>query len=765
MTKINFFLIHKIVYWIVLIWYPKVPNSISLGKAWVNQVSKMHKENGPIFTIAYIKMCKQLVMSHLSNNPQKQVKMIIGIDRRTGLPKFMRDLHPHILSRDTSSLRFVFTLLSISRLIPGWKDPDLSSLVNPCGANPLMIKELTSYVGTFLKETNYSSELKRWSSTDDLHFSNKAGPIGRATRDSLMDLYFMPEILKTILKGTNIRSIIEHYEGIFRKQQVLRYFTVLKNWRQIKNKNSPVVKNTTNIYGISTMNERVDYVLNKVNGFIKPEYHIRKLSVVKDPEAKSRVIAIFDYWSQLWLKQIHSIHFNFLRTLRNDRTFTQDPIISNKPDKHRYYSFDLSSATDRFPLSLQQEVIKGMFGSEVSDRWAMVLTTFPFYVPWEDKTISYNCGQPMGAYSSWSTFTITHHMILHYIHHQLNLTEKFYMILGDDIVIYHDEVAKMYQHIMKELDVGISIPKSCISSNMYEFAKRIFLSGVEITGIQIGGMYNNINKYHLIYQSVYDIIYNRRYTPPGFMTIPDLMHYLYLILGRTERQSSNIRSRVDLLHSFHRFLDGYKDPLENYLVRLYSNYEGQLHFNNVVDLNNYVYASIMGAIDSKQAEYMNFADDLLNHPENVDIAAWGLTDQEDIHTSPLWFAIQLPLVKAIGNTVEALRKARKLDSFKEMIEVLALPSPSTFQERAHVRLIGAKAKIAKRFLAEFEAQVIRGRLANNFAANLGDSVLTKVGTDIKNKIRSTERHFGLYPPAPVPKPKMTFTSSNINDYI
>lgn len=764
MTKINFFLLHKVVYWIVLIWYPKVPNSISLSRAWINQVEKMIKENGPIFTIAYIKMCKQLIMSHLSDKPQKEVKMIIGIDRRTGLPKSMKDLHPHILSRDTASLRFVFTLLSISRLIPGWKDPDLTPLVTPSGANPLMIREISSYIDEFLKTTGFNPKFPKYHSIDEIHFSNKAGPIGRATRDSLMDLFYMPEILKTILKGTNIKETMEHYEGIFRKQQVLQYFSIIKNWKSIQNKNSSIYKNTLNTFGVSTLNARVEYVMNKINGFIKPDYHIRKLSIIKDPEAKSRIIAIFDYWSQLWLKQIHSIHFNFLRSLPNDRTFTQDPIIASKPPKHRYYSFDLSSATDRFPITLQQEVIKGMFGSEVSDRWAMILTTFPFYVPWTDSTITYNCGQPMGAYSSWSTFTITHHIILHYIHSSLNLKEKFYMILGDDIVIYHDEVANMYQHIMKELDVGISIPKSCISSNMYEFAKRIFLDGREITGIQIGGMYNNINKYHLIYQSVYDIIYNRNYTPPGFMSIPDLMQYLYLILDRTEKQAANIRSRVDLLHSFHRFLDGYKDPLENYLVRMYSNYEGQLHFHDVVNLNNYVYSSIMGAIDSKQAEYINFAKDLINHSENVEIAAWGLTDQEDIHTSPRWFLCQLPLVKAIGNTVEALRKARKLDSFKDMIEVLALPSPSTFQERAHVRLIGAKAKIAKRFLAEFESSVIQGRLAGNFAANLGNTVLSKAVFDINDMVRTMSRTDGLYPPAPVPKPKMNL-SSNINDYI
>jgi hypothetical protein len=53
-----------------------------------------------------------------------------------------------------------------------------------------------------------------------------------------------------------------------------------------------------------------------------------KLSFVKDPEAKLRIIAISDYYTQIFLKPIHNIVLNILKRskLNNfDRTFTQTP--------------------------------------------------------------------------------------------------------------------------------------------------------------------------------------------------------------------------------------------------------------------------------------------------------------------------------------------------------------------------------------------------------------------------------------------------------
>jgi len=46
------------------------------------------------------------------------------------------------------------------------------------------------------------------------------------------------------------------------------------------------------------------------------------------------------------------------------------------------------------------------------------------------------------------------------------------MILGDDIVIKNDAVAKTYIEIIKKLGVELSLQKTHVSNDMYEFAKR-----------------------------------------------------------------------------------------------------------------------------------------------------------------------------------------------------------------------------------------------------------------------------------------------------
>jgi len=49
---------------------------------------------------------------------------------------------------------------------------------------------------------------------------------------------------------------------------------------------------------------------------------------------------------------------------------------------------------------------------------------------------------------------------------------KSYRILGDDIVIGNDDVAREYQKVMSEIGVTISPTKSHISSDCYEIAKK-----------------------------------------------------------------------------------------------------------------------------------------------------------------------------------------------------------------------------------------------------------------------------------------------------
>jgi hypothetical protein len=51
-------------------------------------------------------------------------------------------------------------------------------------------------------------------------------------------------------------------------------------------------------------------------------------------------------------------------------------------------------------------------------------------------------------------------------------TFKDYIILGDDIVIKNSNVAKTYIEVMNGLGVEVSVNKTHVSSDTYEFAKR-----------------------------------------------------------------------------------------------------------------------------------------------------------------------------------------------------------------------------------------------------------------------------------------------------
>lgn len=59
----------------------------------------------------------------------------------------------------------------------------------------------------------------------------------------------------------------------------------------------------------------------------------------------------------------------------------------------------------------------------------------------------------MGAYSSWAMLAVAHHAIVQYCAHLEGLEGWFerYAVVGDDIVIYHDAVAKRYLAVVTGL--------------------------------------------------------------------------------------------------------------------------------------------------------------------------------------------------------------------------------------------------------------------------------------------------------------------------
>lgn len=65
------------------------------------------------------------------------------------------------------------------------------------------------------------------------------------------------------------------------------------------------------------------------------------------------------------------------------------------------------------------------------------------------------------------------------------------MLLGDDIIIYDDELAIEYKKLIEYLGVEISEAKTHKSKSFFEFAKRYFYQGVEISPCSSKGFIEN----------------------------------------------------------------------------------------------------------------------------------------------------------------------------------------------------------------------------------------------------------------------------------
>lgn len=55
-------------------------------------------------------------------------------------------------------------------------------------------------------------------------------------------------------------------------------------------------------------------------------------------------------------------------TIKSDRTYSQDPRFHIQPSrKNKFYSIDLTAATDRFPLKLQIQILTLLIGKEKAE--------------------------------------------------------------------------------------------------------------------------------------------------------------------------------------------------------------------------------------------------------------------------------------------------------------------------------------------------------------------------------------------------------------
>lgn len=129
-------------------------------------------------------------------------------------------------------------------------------------------------------------------------------------------------------------------------------------------------------------------------------------------------------------------------------------------------------------------MLSGLLGDSVGRTWHMIVSNTSFRSPekvgnpLDAPSFRFSRGQPLGFYSSWPSFALTHHMVVWLAAEQVYPNRRFedYALLGDDIVIADVAVATEYRRIMEEMGGVINLDKSLISHNgCCEFAKRFIM--------------------------------------------------------------------------------------------------------------------------------------------------------------------------------------------------------------------------------------------------------------------------------------------------
>jgi len=456
------------------------------------------RTRGGLDTILRLKSMRVAVLNYLASSPLERSPLPSMGLTKDKLPKSLGILIPLVRTKEENNLRLVMTCLNLSRCISGNLPPDFSQITNPPSFSEKTFNKVALEIERTIDEMGIGLNEVKWTSP---HLSTKAGPNGIAMTSSMKDLLSIPLKLRddiALLGGDELKFYMKK----------LDYFP--------------------------------PDLMTRLGFHEKNTNLIRKLSVIHDPEGKTRIIAIFDYWSQTALKPLHDSLMSLVKCFKGDCTFDQGLFTKFLPKGRWYYSYDLKSCTDRLPVELQRRILAKLIGEERANAWKSIMVDYPFHYQGSDYL--YSTGQGMGGYSSWASMALCHHLIIRTAARLVNVRPT-YSMLGDDLVIAGKRLAECYHSLITDIGVEIAPQKSYKSKDLYEFAKRQFYKHVEITGAPLHGLGSTIRRYHFFIEQLNQ--WEARLSQSGnSMVTRGMLSNLYSMSGRPLDYSKRLANKA-----------------------------------------------------------------------------------------------------------------------------------------------------------------------------------------------------------------------------
>jgi len=463
-------------------------DTTSLHDTWVSLYEFELTHRGKLEAIKYMKSLYGQAVSYslFQQIPHIPFRKTI----KCGLVRDLKHFKPY-LRGSVPKTRAALTILRQYELLYTEPSYDLSTVTDPCTKSSLWYR--WAFI-RWLKKTDRTLPVISFKEPKD-HLTSKKGPSGSAAMTSWdEDILALPQRL---------------IDDICRLSELL---------------------------GDAGLTDRIGKLkqLLIAKGFTsKNECHSR-IQVFPAGGGKTRIIAIYDYWSQRTLRSLHQAMFRGLRKVNEDATFGHHSAadwLKSVPKGVDIYSYDLTAATDRIPYWIHDQVLrqhlpKTVNRDEIADLCKSILLNRKFKLSWDpSKEVSYECGQPMGAYMSWALLAYSHHCIARFCGARRNE----YRIIGDDIVILGKAGLK-YKRFLDAFDIKISESKSIISyreskHQTGEVAKRLILDGVEISPPTPNLIYKTFRDWRLAPMLLEDMV--RRGWELQTDTLLGLLHSMY----------------------------------------------------------------------------------------------------------------------------------------------------------------------------------------------------------------------------------------------
>jgi len=512
---------------------------------------RLQRKNGLPYMVKFMKSAQSLLMQSLGGQRLHNLNPLgLRLARtKAGLPRVIPALHrARLRGGDLWTVRLWQTLFGLYRVIEVPGKLKLGTITTPTSMQEWVLPEFSHFVTTHLREAllrNFKKSRvgRAFGPQGPLEFlaSLRAKPflVSKSTSavrkdqeavNNITPLSSSPAgvLASAILWYSNpLKPFLESWAKMTKNHWILNRIdawgnpsktgVALSSYFDVPDLKSPLLKEDILKSGFDERAElrRKKQKFPSSSGVTTGS--LGRLAALEEPAGKVRVVAMVDIMTQWLLHPLHEALFELLRMIPTDGTHDQlKPIhrLLRRRPNGPFYSFDLSAATDRIPLSLQKALLSPILTSWGAEAWGCLLVGRPYVICHKDAglhpdvsrdaqgitlsgdlySVTYGAGQPMGAYSSWAMLAFVHHAIVQWAALRAGVISpgsgywfQDYAVLGDDVVIGNSKVATEYQYLMGAIDVPIGDHKSVYSPRglALEFAKRYFLKGKDASSAPI----------------------------------------------------------------------------------------------------------------------------------------------------------------------------------------------------------------------------------------------------------------------------------------